>query len=340
VRFLSRSVPPRVLRPLLVALCLAAGFGFAATLRAGSGYGVAGPGPVVRLSGYVSGELVRDPGSLSSGWFAFTTVNVEEYSYLDLFEAKIRGEEVMRLQQISGSSSAFTQMRVAKQTAAVIAASLTGAATPEAAGALVADVLPGSPAHRAGIRSGDVIRGVDDAVVRTPDDLRRAVRGATGVVRVRLDRDIEGTNSVEVVPTAGRIGVEVTTFFAEGLTDQLDVPTKGVGGPSAGLLLTLAFLDARGAGDLTAGMYVAGTGTIAPSGAVGAVAGVTFKVPAARDAGAEVFFYPAELESSLGAELTVLAGSMRLVPVTNLGEALAFLCDAGATDTACNGATT
>jgi S1-C subfamily serine protease len=43
------------------------------------------------------------------------------------------------------------------------------------AGALVTEVWNGRPANRAGLRPGDIVVGVEDEAVRTPDDLRRLV---------------------------------------------------------------------------------------------------------------------------------------------------------------------
>jgi serine protease Do len=58
-------------------------------------------------------------------------------------------------------------------------------------GALVEDVTAGSPGDQAGIRTYDVIQGVDDVPVTTDDDLIRSVAAMQpgNVIRVRLLRD-------------------------------------------------------------------------------------------------------------------------------------------------------
>ena len=63
-----------------------------------------------------------------------------------------------------------------------------GLATP--AGVGVHQVAPGSPAAAAGLKVGDVIIGLGEAIVSTPDDIHRAMTRATiGVTtRVRLLR--------------------------------------------------------------------------------------------------------------------------------------------------------
>ena len=63
---------------------------------------------------------------------------------------------------------------------------------------------------------------------------------------------------------------------------KVDVDTAGIGGPSAGLAMTLAILDDLTPGDLTGGKRVAVTGTIDPEGNVGEIGGIEQKAVAAR----------------------------------------------------------
>lgn len=99
-----------------------------------------------------------------------------------------------------------------------------------------------------------------------------------------------------------------------------------VGGPSAGLMFSLGIVDSVAGdghgGDLTGGRNIAGTGTITPGGAVGAVGGVQLKEQAARRDGATVFLVPraecADAES-------VPPGGLRVIPVTSLDSALSAL---------------
>ncbi|MCK0174667.1 MULTISPECIES: PDZ domain-containing protein [Mycobacteriaceae] len=67
-----------------------------------------------------------------------------------------------------------------------------------------------------------------------------------------------------------------------------------VGGPSAGLMFSLALIDKLTTGDLNDGRFVAGTGTIDGEGEVGSIGGITHKMLAAREAGATVFLVPAD----------------------------------------------
>ena len=99
---------------------------------------------------------------------------------------------------------------------------------------------------------------------------------------------------------------------------DINVEVGAIGGPSAGLALTLAILDILSNGDLTGGHAVAATGTIELDGTVGDVGGVAQKAVAVRRAGAQVFFVPADQLKDAQGE----AGALKLYPVKTLQQAL------------------
>ncbi|NLG45913.1 PDZ domain-containing protein [Gordonia sp. (in: high G+C Gram-positive bacteria)] len=92
-----------------------------------------------------------------------------------------------------------------------------------------------------------------------------------------------------------------------------------IGGPSAGLMLTLSVIDQMTPGNLTHGKFVAGTGTIDPSGKVGPIGGIEHKIKAARDAGATVFLVPAD---NCAAATSDTPDGVELVKVENLTGAM------------------
>ena len=67
-----------------------------------------------------------------------------------------------------------------------------------------------------------------------------------------------------------------------------------IGGPSAGMMFSLAVIDKLTPGALNGGKFVAGTGTINEDGEVGPIGGIVHKVHAAQEAGAELFLAPAD----------------------------------------------
>ena len=84
---------------------------------------------------------------------------------------------------------------------------------------------------------------------------------------------------------------------------DVDIQVEDVGGPSAGLMLTLGILDLVGDEDLTGGALVAGTGTIDAEGEVGPIGGIPLKMVAAREIGADLFLVPeGNCDEALAAE--------------------------------------
>ena len=67
---------------------------------------------------------------------------------------------------------------------------------------------------------------------------------------------------------------------------------EDVGGPSAGMMFSLAIIDKLTPDDLTGGGHVAGTGTIDPAGQVGPIGGIRQKLAGARGSGATLFLMP------------------------------------------------
>lgn len=74
---------------------------------------------------------------------------------------------------------------------------------------------------------------------------------------------------------------------------EISLSLTGIGGPSAGLMFTLGIIDKISEHDLTHGRFIAGTGTIDPSGKVGQIGGISLKMIAAKRAGATIFLAPA-----------------------------------------------
>ena len=74
----------------------------------------------------------------------------------------------------------------------------------------------------------------------------------------------------------------------------IDFNLANIGGPSAGLVFSLAVIDKLTTGDLTGDKFIAGTGTINSAGKVGSIGGITHKISAAEEAGANVFLVPAD----------------------------------------------
>ncbi|WP_199256998.1 PDZ domain-containing protein [Tomitella fengzijianii] len=150
------------------------------------------------------------------------------------------------------------------------------------------------------LEPGDVITAVDGTEVSTASQLtdvisahapgdevdvnfRRGDTDKTATMTLSAPSDPSGTGGVLGITVADTVPSDVDVTF--NLND--------IGGPSAGLMFSLALVDKLSPGELSGGEFVAGTGTIDPSGKVGPIGGIPYKMRAARDAGATVFLVPA-----------------------------------------------
>lgn len=202
----------------------------------------------------------------------------------------------------------------------------------------VAEVVEGAPAEGA-LRAGDLIRSVDGDPVGTPQDLIDAIRGVRPGDEVRLGIERDGdaqavqltTEADPESPDTARIGVapRAEPSFAPPIEVDIELGEQ-IGGPSAGMVFSLAIYDLLTPGDLLGGRYVAGTGTIEPDGTVGAIGGIQQKIVGAyKDGdGATVFLVPAD--NCAAAAESDLADELLLVRVAALDDAVQALEDINA----------
>jgi PDZ domain-containing protein len=99
----------------------------------------------------------------------------------------------------------------------------------------------------------------------------------------------------------------------------VDFNLANIGGPSAGLMFSLAVVDKLTTGDLNGSKFVAGTGSITADGKVGPIGGITHKMSSAQEAGATVFLVPAD---NCDEARTVHDNSMQLVKAENLQQTI------------------
>jgi PDZ domain-containing protein len=100
------------------------------------------------------------------------------------------------------------------------------------------------------------------------------------------------------------------------------VRTQDIGGPSAGLSMTLGIIDKLSGGHLTGGHTIAATGTIEANGSVGDVGGVAQKTVAVERAGATVFFVPPQEKKAAMSKDTP---QLHVYAVSTLDQALQIL---------------
>lgn len=253
------------------------------------------------------------------------------------------------------TAQGYLEMAQAKAAAKAAALRRLGYQVPERdAGVVVVAVGSGTPALHA-LRVGQVITAVDG--VPTPNlcafvgqmghfgpgdtvrltvaqDSFRAdgtpVSGASVPRPIRLATRPAGATSSSgcpgVNPSRGFLGISVATQQDFSFPFPITINTADIGGPSAGLAMTLGLINTLSGGHLTAGKVVAATGTMSPTGAVGDVGGVAQKTVAVEDGGATVFLVPPQ---ELAVARSKATASLRVYAVSSLAQALSILRELG-----------
>jgi PDZ domain-containing protein len=129
------------------------------------------------------------------------------------------------------------------------------------------------------------------------------------VRRSGKQRTLEITPTINPDSKKPAVGIYTGSTFT--FPFDVKIQLQDVGGPSAGMMMALGIYDKLTPGHLVGHAHIAGTGTIDPSGAVGAIGGIRQKMYGARDAGATWFLAPAsncnEVRGHVPSGLTVFA---------------------------------
>ncbi len=209
-------------------------------------------------------------------------------------------------------------------------------------GAVVFGTFPGTPASTT-LNVGDVITAVDGKAVTTAEELTHALaeyhsgqtviftvrRGGTAPpapVRVTLQNTV-----VDIGPGQSAtldLGVDTEDQIDYGYPFPVSIDVANIGGPSAGLAMTLGVIDALDKGSITGGHTVAATGTIDAEGDVGDVGGVAQKTVAVENAGATIFLVPPQ---EYKAAMSKDRPGLKVYAVSTLDQALAILAAHGGT---------
>jgi PDZ domain-containing protein len=190
----------------------------------------------------------------------------------------------------------------------------------------VKDVAAGSPADGK-LKPGDIIVTVDGDKIDTVDTMINKLRAkpAGTTFQFGITRDgVAMTIPVQTKDDGGVPRIGVTPEITSAAKFKISIPIENVGGPSAGLMLTLGIIDKIEPEDLTGGKIIAGTGTIDPSGKVGPIGGLPQKLVTAKSAGATWFLTP---KDNCAEGVANQKTGLPLVQVGTLDEALTALAD-------------
>lgn len=237
------------------------------------------------------------PRSTVTAWdWLLAEINpaTDVYDAADVYPPDVSAEEIQE-QNVE-------LMSQSQQGAAVVALRADGIEVPEEV--KVAQIIKDAPAAEA-LEVNDQILTVDGTSIANPEDVRVTLQEHEpgDVVPFTLLRDGEEL-SLDVptgesepdpmdpdAPPRTVIGVYLASDFD--LPYEVTIDAGNVGGPSAGMMFSLAIYDKITEGALTGGLNFAGTGTIASDGTVGGIGGIVQKMHAAEDVGVDHFLAPA-----------------------------------------------
>lgn len=302
-------------------------------------YAAEGPGPTVDTLSQVNGtdvvEVHADEVDDPQGHLNMTTVTVTTnmtfgqvvYKWLSTDDTIVPLSNYLRpdttMEQVEeANKQAFVQ----SESAATLSA-MNYLKVPVKT--VVADLVKDSPSQGI-IEKNDVITMINGKPVTEPGEIQQMIRSmAPGdevtITLIRDDKEREEKVTLEPNPEDDSIPYVGIFMMAEPDTNiEVNYNLQDVGGPSAGMMFSLAVIDKLSPGDLTHGKFVAGTGTISEAGEVGPIGGIKHKVRASMDAGAELFLAPsANCEEATSRD----HGDMVIASVDTLDDAIKAMDD-------------
>jgi len=286
--------------------------------------------------------FVTKLNALSYVRYRFLDANNEVVSGPDLFGPTPNESQYL--------DQGYLQMAQAQNFATAAALTRLGyTVTSTNAGALVYGIAPHSPASKT-LQVAQVITAVDGTSTPTDCSLIGALHGVTPGTVVALTVEQSSINDIGQVvpgPTAQKqvrlaeppkglvdtgcgaptrptayLGIDPQTQMDWHFPIKVTVHTADIGGPSAGLAMSLGIIDSLSSGRLTGHRIIAATGTIDQNGNVGDVGGVAEKTVAVERAGASVFFVPAVERATAQAKAN---SHLHVYAVSNLDQVLRIL---------------
>jgi PDZ domain-containing protein len=245
----------------------------------------------------------------------------------------------------------FLEMSDAKEGAEVAAFRALGWRVPTLdAGAVITGVVASSPALAANLAVGDEITGVGPTSIDSGCQLvsyihhlapgtklalhvKRVTISATGVLTYGATSFVTATTGAEPVGVGTSacpgvhgldrswLGISLEDGYHFVLPATVKINTANIGGPSAGLAMTLTLINELSKGSLTGHHVIAATGTVDFAGQVGAVGGVEEKAVAVHRAGATYFLVP-DSGGDVAAARDADQPDLTILPVNSLTQAL------------------
>lgn len=233
-------------------------------------------------------SLVGSPEQTPS-WFEIAQ------AWIDPAQVIIPVDEAFPENQTAEQSDAESKAMMEESQQDAVAAALIGLGYEVPRHLYVAEVFKAAPASGKLIAK-DFIEEANGVKIDSVDTLRAVIKanksGPLKIVVTRAGKRVETVIKPYLDGDTYRIGI--FTGYTFDFPIKVTISTGDIGGPSGGMMFALAITDKLTPGAMTGGLNISGTGTIDPSGKVGAIGGIRQKMYAALRADSKLFLAPAE----------------------------------------------
>ena len=309
-------------------------------------YYIEAPGDANSVSQFVSSNGKKASKNLFMVTVSERQASLGDYlwSYTNPFETRISQKDLLGNQ----NTSQYMQlqewyMETSQNNAIYYAAKVAGKTRKKKFFGVYVMGLTTNSKFRNKLNIGDTIIAVDGQHFKSTKALMDYIQKQKigQKVYITVQRDDKSINySGKTVPLAtdkakAAIGIQLVERSKVITNPKIKINAGSIGGPSAGLMFSLASYQLFTGHDLTHGVKVAGTGTIDNEGNVGMIGGVDKKVVAADKAGAKVFFAPSQQLPGYKKNETNYAvavktakkihSKMKIIPVATFNDALTYL---------------
>jgi Lon-like protease len=278
-----------------------------------------------------------------------TDVNLSRVSALTYWYFKLDSNTVLQpLESVTGGTppseldaQGTLEMSQAEAQAKAAALRRLGYTVPATAGgAVLFAVWNGTPAFGV-LHVGDVVTAVDGVPTLTATSLSTTLKKYHSGQTVTLSVKKGGSGKPQPISITLRtsrvdlggghkgtatLGIESQDQVNYSFPFPVSIDVTNIGGPSAGLAMTLGVIDTLSGGNLTGNRTVAATGTMDDQGNVGDVGGVAQKTIAVEQSGATVFLVPPQ---EYKVALSKKTPGLQIYAVSTLNQALNVLAAHG-----------
>ncbi|WP_296666113.1 S16 family serine protease [Demequina sp.] len=314
-----------------------------------SPYAIGGAGPTFDTLGEVDGvplvSIAGAPTYASTGELRLTTVSVSRAGSQPFTLGRVLAGWASPRQYVVPEEEVFgtpDQEDVVEQQAeadwitsqeSATVSALEALGVPVPAELVVYDTVEGSNAVGL-LLKGDVLTAVDGEPVPSYASLKEAIatRQPGDPITMTVERDGVTLSETFLTVDDGAGGAAVGVYIDPTFDLPIDVTVEidSVGGPSAGMMFSLAIMDMLTELDELNGASVAGTGTIDAGGDVGPIGGIRMKLYGAVDDGARWFLAPVENCADVRGNIPE---GLSVVAVETLDDAYEAVTRIGAGDT-------